>query len=85
VPIVSSTDRDEFERTLKWARFSPEDFSLLETAVPAPAHGSDEPMTGYVSIKRYSTGTARTYIASSGYKWLPSFKRDLDAAVFGKP
>ena len=76
---------DSFGAILILARFATEDFSLTATPVPASLNLPPDSLAGWVTVKRRSTGTARTYNAGPGHDWLSFFKRDLVAGIFGGP
>lgn len=83
--ILGSADPEALERMVSWAGFSPDEFRLSETIAPATAKIPSEPIAGWVTVKRSSNGTARSYVAGAGYDWFSPFKNDLDAGIFGKP
>jgi hypothetical protein len=81
--LVSSEHRVELERKIRWAGFSPLDFTMVETPVPAGAAGVPQQIAGWVTIRRLSTTVARTYAAGGRGEWIAKFTGDLQSGIFG--
>ncbi len=85
MPLLNESEKEEFLRKIRWARFSDEDFKLSEAKISGPASPVGNPVNFCVTVVRRSTGNARTYAAGPGHTWLTAFQRDLDADAFGTP
>lgn len=83
--VVCGIDPNSFDALINLKRFPPDEFVLTTTDVIPSLKLPDDSLAGWVTVKRRSTGVARTYSAGVGYNWLAAFKYDLDAGVFGKP
>ena len=85
VPAIFGADSDAFDATVILARFPLDEFVVTATPVPASLNLDSHLLVGWVTVKRRSTGAARTYNAGEGHDWLSFFKRDLIAGIFGEP
>lgn len=83
--ILFGVDQDSFESVLILARFPVDEFVATATTVPSSLNLPSDLLSGWVTVRRRSTGTARTYNAGSGFDWLAYFKRDLVSGIFGSP
>lgn len=83
--MIYGIEPGEFEEAAIRARYPLEEFRITQTDVPPSLNLPGSEVSGWVTIRRHTTGNARTYEARAGRNWLMSFKRDLESGVFGKP
>jgi len=84
VADIFGIDSDSFDEVVILARFPLDEFIVTATPVPTSLNLQSRLLVGWVTVKRRSTGTARTYNAGVGHSWLSFFKRDLIAGIYGK-
>ena len=85
VADIFGIDSDSFDEVVILARFPLDEFTVAATPVPASLNLKAHLLMGWVTVKRRSAGTVRTYNAGVGQDWLSFFKRDLIAGIFGAP
>lgn len=81
MPIVTGEQVEKYGAILRQYGLPFHDFQWTETKTP-PALRT-ESTAGWVTVRRVSTASARTYSAGIDLDWLSSFLRDLESGVFG--
>lgn len=82
--VLSEDEVEDFYTSIKDLGFEEKDFELSQTASPASGSGIQR-IAGTVTVKRKSTGVARTYQAGDGSAWPASFHDELRVGAFGTP
>ena len=81
MPLITDSERGDFERCIVEAELSVDDFELTEQIDPDGPKKGYFP-TGTVTVTYTPTGVARRYHTGGVSNWADQFERDLNRNVF---
>ncbi len=79
--VVDKSEREDFENSILEQGHKVIDFELIEQEDPIQGAGV-KVISGHVTIRRKSTGTAKSYNAGHGSSWPAQFSSDLRLGFF---
>jgi hypothetical protein len=81
--VLGQDEIDGAHQLMRRSGFRSSDFEILRGSDPSPP--AVTPPTGIATVRRKSNGTARTYMAGRGSRWLLQLESDLKTGLFGRP